>query len=246
MPRFKVRDLMISVLPGAVEQQAGIPGDQRPQFAMDLCAVTHNPLDCSPGITSPLCGVGCTDCTNCTQCTGCTGCTACTGCTNCSQPCTFRCTQQCTGNCTYNCTFHCTGQCTGYCTYQCTGACSFQCTGYCSNSCTNPSAGQVPGQPNCGFSQFGSPFLNVSDPIFLSELKAQLRNQLAQVEAAELHVNEKLLPQTMADADMLEQKLTDALETLRAHKSELAARQPSKTGEPTPGASGGRKKTEKP
>jgi hypothetical protein len=43
MPRFKVRDLMINILPSVVGQpQVAIPEAQ--MAAMDLCAVTNNPL----------------------------------------------------------------------------------------------------------------------------------------------------------------------------------------------------------
>src|SRR5262249_4876816 len=146
----------------------------------------------------------------------------------CTGNCTHQCTYQCTGNCTYYCTIQCTGQCTGNCTYYCTGACTFNCTGYCSNSCTNPSQGQVPQPRNCGFTGFGAFAQNAFDPVVLGELKAQLRKQLASVESAELRANQQMMPQTMADAEMLEQKLAEALETVRAHKAELAARQPSK------------------
>ena len=236
MPQFKVRDLMIHVLPGAVEPQQGeMPEGQGPQVAMDLCAVTHNPLDCTPGITSPLCGVGCTDCTGCTQCTGCTNCTHCTGCTNCTQ-----------------CSAPCTRQCTAGCSMQCSGACTFPCTGYCSNTCTNPSfsppvaggGGQAP--PGCGCTAT-RPFATTTfDPILLSELKAQLKRQLAQIEAAELRVGEQMQPQTLAEAEMLERKMTDAMESLRARKIELAARQQSKTVAPEPGDAGTPKRKKQP
>lgn len=254
MPRFKVRDLMINILPGAVGQpQVAIPEAQMAQVAMDLCAVTNNPLACHLGLTSPLCGVGCTDCTQCTQCTNCTQCTQCT-CTNCSGGCT----------CSAACTNQCTG-CTGYCTHQCTGcsqACTFACTGYCTNQCTNPSfcgatgcgataggcGGTGCGGTGCGATGFagrGWFGIDTSDPVVLGELRAQLRSQLALVEAAERQAEEKLLPQTVAEVEMLEQKLTDAMEALRIRKHELEARQrsePPQSGSDRSGA----QKTDKP
>ena len=52
-------------------------------------------------------------------------------------------------------------------------------------------------------------------------LKEQLQAQLAAVEAAEKAVNDQLQPQTVADVDMLTQKLTEAMEALKARKAEL-------------------------
>lgn len=184
---------------------------------MDLCAGTHNPLDCSPGLTSPLCGVGCTDCSNCTQCTACTGCTGCTGCTNCS-----------------NCSAQCTNQCTGHCTGGCSNACTNDCSAYCTHACTNPSAGQVPPPPNCGFTQFPRGAVDTNDPVVLGELKVQLRRQLALVEAAELQIGQTMLPQTVAEVEMLERKMMEAMETLRARKIELEARRQSSTPQSEP------------
>lgn len=80
--RFKVRDLMIAVLP-----EAGA-GEAMPQLVCNptLCACTR--------FTEGTICVGCTcTCTECTECTGrtCTACSNCTGCTGCTRTC------QCSG-----------------------------------------------------------------------------------------------------------------------------------------------------
>jgi hypothetical protein len=64
----------------------------------------------------------------------------------------------------------------------------------------------------------------VASPQNLAELKAQLRQSLAQVEAQEQAMAESMKPQTVEEADMLEQKLTEALDELRQHKEELRRR----------------------
>jgi translation elongation factor EF-Tu-like GTPase len=64
----------------------------------------------------------------------------------------------------------------------------------------------------------------VANPQNLAELKAQLRQSLAQVEAQEQAIAESMKPQTVEESDMLEQKLTEALDELRQHKEELRRR----------------------
>jgi hypothetical protein len=64
----------------------------------------------------------------------------------------------------------------------------------------------------------------VANPQNLAELKAQLRQSLAQVEAQEQAMAESMKPQTVEEADMLEQKLTEALDELRQHKEALRRR----------------------
>jgi hypothetical protein len=213
---FKVTDLLISVAAydwcGEVTlQPAG--GDNPPPDGGGLCAVSHDPLGtCGRVAGVTMCGVGCTDCTNCTNCTQCSSCTQCTHCTQCSA---------CTGGCT---------QCTSPCTYQCSGACTYQCTGYCTNTCTNPSfCGATPN--NCGYSAGGCgatrpyPFdLDRFDPLALAQLRGELREALARVEAAGRRQDERLMPATIEDVDMLERKLKAALDALRERRVELERR----------------------
>lgn len=107
--RFKVRDLMIAVLP-----ESG--GGEAPQQ-----------LVCNPTLAGCTRCTACTDCTRCTGCTcsACSNCTGCTGCTPCSD-CTG-CTG-CTNGCT-NCTYTACGG--GSC--GCTGASGCN---LCSTACT--------------------------------------------------------------------------------------------------------------
>jgi hypothetical protein len=211
---FKVTDLLISVVYGDAwcgEVTLQPAGGDNPPPGGGLCAVSHDPVDCGRVAGVTMCGVGCTDCTACTNCTQCTHCTQCSSCTQCSA---------CTGSCT---------QCTGQCTHQCTGPCTYQCTGYCTNSCTNPSnCGATP--YNCGYSAAcgnTSPFridLDRVDPVALAQLRGQLREALANVEAAGRRQDERLLPATIEDVDMLERKLKAALEALRERRAELERR----------------------
>jgi hypothetical protein len=59
-------------------------------------------------------------------------------------------------------------------------------------------------------------------------LKERLKTALAAAEAAEASQAQSFQVQTVADADMLESKLTGALEELRARKAELQKQQPAK------------------
>jgi hypothetical protein len=52
-------------------------------------------------------------------------------------------------------------------------------------------------------------------------LKGQLQQALAQVEAREEAMNEMMRPQTVAEAQALEEKMMNALEELRLQKEEL-------------------------
>jgi hypothetical protein len=78
----------------------------------------------------------------------------------------------------------------------------------------------VPIDPNRFMNQAGM----VANPQNLAELKTQLRQSLAQVEAQEQLMAESMKPQTVEEVDMLEQKLTEALHELRHHKEELRRR----------------------
>jgi acyl-CoA thioesterase len=64
----------------------------------------------------------------------------------------------------------------------------------------------------------------VATPENLATLKAQLQQALAQVEAQERVMEEGQKPQTVEETEVLEQKLAEALEELRAHKDELRRR----------------------
>jgi hypothetical protein len=162
---FKVRDLMIDVLPeaGGGANLGCYPGTRITCFAgtCDIC--TQKPtIDCNP--TFWQCLISCT----------------CTGCTRTCPP----------------------------------------------ISCPKGSCGWSP--PIDQFTELQTVVLNqpgmVANPQNLKELKAQLRQALAQVEAQERMAEESMRPQSLEEADMLEQKLTEALEELRQHREELRRR----------------------
>jgi hypothetical protein len=58
-------------------------------------------------------------------------------------------------------------------------------------------------------------------PEHLSRLKDELRATLEQVEAEEERQKERMQPQTLDEVDLLEQKMTEALEELRRRREEL-------------------------
>jgi len=81
-----------------------------------------------------------------------------------------------------------------------------------------PSLQCVPGT----FGPGGDP---LGDPEQLAALKQQLKQVLADVEKQEQAVTESLRPQTVAEADELQQKLQGALEELKGLRAELARKE---------------------
>ncbi|MEQ1905971.1 MAG: hypothetical protein ABL888_17410 [Pirellulaceae bacterium] len=84
----------------------------------------------------------------------------------------------------------------------------------CTDSCSYPSCGSLSNYPTprvAGNSFRGN----------LSDLKAALQRQLQSVEEQEKEANESLKPRTLADAEMIEKKLQEALEEIRKMKVEL-------------------------
>jgi DNA repair exonuclease SbcCD ATPase subunit len=65
----------------------------------------------------------------------------------------------------------------------------------------------------------------LGDPEQLAALKQQLKQVLADVEKQEQAVTESLRPQTVAEADELQQKLQGALEELKGLRAELARKE---------------------
>lgn len=65
----------------------------------------------------------------------------------------------------------------------------------------------------------GSP---AESAVALAALKEQLKKQIAEIEKREQVTDESLLPQTVEQVDALSAKLTEALETLKQHRVELA------------------------
>ena len=62
-------------------------------------------------------------------------------------------------------------------------------------------------------------------PEHLAELKAQLRKAMAEVEAGEQRLVDRLQPQTLDEVGQLEEKLNDALAELARRRAELEGRE---------------------
>ena len=76
---------------------------------------------------------------------------------------------------------------------------------------------------SCGFSEDTIDTIDTiyEDPTQVSALKEKLKSALEKVEAHEKTVAENLKPQTVADVEMLETKLNEALAELKSRKTEL-------------------------
>jgi len=58
----------------------------------------------------------------------------------------------------------------------------------------------------------------------LSALKEELKRRLAEVEKRQAAAEERLLPQTLEEIDMLTKKLNDALEELKGRRAALSTK----------------------
>ena len=174
---FKVKDLMINVLPAAGEALPCVQGTV--VCVQILC--TH----------VSVCGA----CTNRSVCTYCTVVMSC-GCSIVS--CRFV---------SCGCT-HCTVILSCGCSI---GSCGCSAVSPCTplaSLITAPGPG-VPGpSPESSFET-------------LTALKAQLKQQLAEIESQQKAVEESLRPQTVAEVDELQSKLEAAIEELKARRTEL-------------------------
>jgi|SRR5277367_208295 len=81
--------------------------------------------------------------------------------------------------------------------------------------------------PDCFNSILATPIYDIGDPAeflaSLATLKEQLRRQLAGVEKLEAALEKRLLPESVEEIDALSDKLTGALEDLRALKAQKLA-----------------------
>src|SRR5689334_9893398 len=66
-----------------------------------------------------------------------------------------------------------------------------------------------------------SPVIEQLNPEGLAVLKAQLQETLDKVDAQQVVLNQQLAPQTLEDANLLEEKLNTALTEVRALKTQL-------------------------
>lgn len=73
----------------------------------------------------------------------------------------------------------------------------------------------------CHFTRAGLDY-GTTAPTDLAALKEQLKQQIAAIEKQQAAEEENLRPQTVEDVDMLTAKLNEALEELKARRTELA------------------------
>jgi hypothetical protein len=197
---FKIRDLMVAIRPG-------LPTPQRP---VEL-------EDCDPDLGSIVCFAA--------PQTGGGGCDGDSG--DCGDTCGLNsCFGSC-GACTVTCGFTC--GCTKTCgpTCGCTDGCTNTCGGTCGNTnCTQVTCGRCSAQAtHCAPQSIAPPIARMGGDE-LARLKSQLRVVLQQVgqRASVLAAAEEraaLVPQTLAQVDALEQKLTEAMDELRARRAQI-------------------------
>jgi hypothetical protein len=200
MATFKIRDLMVALRPGLQTPQRPAP--------LDCCDNASIQVNVLQPLDSVIGGGGCDDdsnlCDNCSL-----GNTIdCGGCTNCSAR-TCDCSI-CTNNCTATC-----GACT-----QCTHvSCGCSVTGC---GCTN--------HTNCGASacvrSVHPPIVSQMAAGDLARLKSQLQVAMQQVNQRESVLAaaaeaQAIVPQTLAQIDALQQKLTEAMEELKARRADI-------------------------
>ena len=192
MATFKIRDLMVALRPG-------LPTPQRPAPLADcdpvLGSICPNfaPLDSGGGCGLNTCFGSCGATVGCGFSCGITH--ACGGCTN-------------------------GGACTNACTDTCGATCGATC------GCSNVSCGHCSVQGTvCSVRSIEPPIARMA-PGDLANLKTQLRMAMQQVSQREVDLaameeSAAIVPQTLAQVDALEQKLTEAMEELRARRAEI-------------------------
>lgn len=130
--------------------------------------------------------------------------------------------QQChpTLICKLGCTIQAFSGCFQFCTYPFQSICHLGCTNHIPSICYTGSHFTV----TCGATWQTDPIIQatpqLSGPV-LATLKEQLKQALDVAEKQTVAENEAMQPQTVADVEMLEKKLGEALEELRARKAEL-------------------------
>ena len=127
------------------------------------------------------------------------------------------------------CTHHtlCAGHtlvgCHLYCSQLAFSICHFGCTNHFPSICTHASVTVTftcPGTLVTDTTPIFQTLPQLSGPA-LGNLKEQLKQALELAERQEVSQAEALKPQTVADAEMLEKKLGEAIEELRTRKAEL-------------------------
>jgi hypothetical protein len=202
---FRIRDLMISVLPAAAADAQG--------GCVNCTGTTPQPRGCvnCTGTTPAACFQGTVG--GCPNCTGTTGphvnAFAMPGCVNCSGTTNafigFGC-PNCSGT---------TGGLTGdvYACHGWSGGCP-NCTGTTGGFCAHAAALMA-----CGACTGVSPALGDQRPQALALLRQQLQDLLSQVEAEERQLADAAFPQTAEEVEALEKKLEEALAEVRSRKA---------------------------
>ena len=234
---FKIKDLMINVLPTGPAAVCG-PGGTCTAITPE-CG--HPTVVCNPAVNpaTGVCGAAVTHCVGCTL----VHCTVVhTACGVCTNVLTCHCTALCTANCTASICQACSAVASGCaaCSLQCTCtatpcACTVHtcgCTAIhtacgctihtgCIAGCTVVSGGctaavaSIPTPPGVG----PTPEATFTA---LSALKDQLKAQLAEVDKQHQAASDSLLPQTVEEVDSLTQKLQGAIDELKNRRAELA------------------------
>jgi hypothetical protein len=91
--------------------------------------------------------------------------------------------------------------------------CDAGCTGHCSGACTNPcaSAGACASLSTKDLDWIS----HVFDPPYLAQIKQQLKDTIALVEAREKSVLDAMRPQSQQEVELLRAHLSEALEELK-------------------------------
>jgi hypothetical protein len=129
------------------------------------------------------------------------------------------------GHCSFvvSCAFGCSAAISATCGHQCSFlptpcfGCSVAITNPCHLHCTHIGSQCPGGTGPCGFSIVTTPFQEL-DPTLLKE---QLKEALKLAEEREKALNENLAVQTLADAELVEGKLAEALEEVKRLKKTL-------------------------
>lgn len=193
---FKIKDLMIKVLPDTDANKSAL-GDLSPHAPRRLSNWSGYNPDFGPIRWPGGIGGWNNDGLNgggVDDCGYCTGCSDCSGCTGCS-PCTG-----CSGCSSCSGCSNCTG-CTG-----CSG-----CTPCGSLGCTS----------SCHISLFSDGGGLPDDLIELDKIRTEIGNLMSAVDKQAERIESKLQPQSVEELDMLEERLLESLEEVRAQRDKL-------------------------
>ncbi|HEY3441995.1 MAG TPA: hypothetical protein VGK29_14635 [Paludibaculum sp.] len=125
--------------------------------------------------------------------------------------------------CHFGCSFHIYSGCHNYCTYLVQSICHYGCTNHFPSICQHGSVTVTvtcPGTLVTDTTPIIQTTPQYSGPALIN-LKEQLKAALEIAEKQSVAEADALQPQTLADVEMLETKMGEALEALKARKAEL-------------------------